>query len=264
MVRISFFSQLSLFFHHFSLSSFLPSPLFICPSLVFASPSPLPSLLFSPSPFPLTVLWDTLTGKEHLEFYGRIKGLKGKKLQAAVKSCLEKVNLWDARNKMSKQYSGGMKRRLSVAISIIGSPRVIYLDEPSTGLDPKSRQDLWRVINEAKENAAVILTTHSMEEADAICDRLMIMAEGEIKCIGVSADLKNRFGQGFKLSIQVARGHDTAPAHEFVQKVVPGAEMLNTLAGTTNYQVHKGAVSLDKVFEVTSVSACCCCCYCVA
>ncbi len=63
----------------------------------------------------------------------------------------------------------------------------------STGLDPKSRQDLWKVINEAKQTSAVILTTHSMEEADAICDRLMIMNEGEIKCIGVSADLKNRY-----------------------------------------------------------------------
>ncbi len=63
----------------------------------------------------------------------------------------------------------------------------------STGLDPKSRQDLWKVINEAKQTSAVILTTHSMEEADAICDRLMIMSEGEIKCIGVSADLKNRY-----------------------------------------------------------------------
>jgi len=195
------------------------------------------------------VLWDNLTGKEHLEFYARIKGLRGHELDQEVKKMLSKVNLLDAQNRYSAKYSGGMKRRLSVAIAILGSPKVIYLDEPSTGLDPKSRKDLWGVINEAKKTSSIILTTHSMEEADAICDRLMIMSEGEMKCIGVSADLKNRFGEGFKVSIQVSKGNKEEPADEFVHKLVPGAILLNELAGTRNYNVPKEGVFLDSIFD---------------
>jgi len=196
------------------------------------------------------VLWDDLTGEEHLFFYGRIKNLKGKKLQEEVDSALMKVNLYDARNKLSRQYSGGMKRRLSVAISLIGSPKVLYLDEPSTGLDPKSRQDLWSVINQAKQTSSVILTTHSMEEADAICDRLMIMSEGEAQCIGVSADLNNRYGGGFKLSLQVARGEDDLPADRFVCSQIPQAKLMNNLAGTRSYEIPKNEVTLEFVFEI--------------
>lgn len=80
----------------------------------------------------------------------------------------------------------------SKAIAVLGDPHVIYLDEPSTGLDPKSRQELWSVIHRAKQNASVILTTHSMEEADALCDEIMIMSSGLVRCVGPSADLKVR------------------------------------------------------------------------
>src|SRR5689334_15129886 len=78
-----------------------------------------------------------------------------------------------------------------------------------------------------------------MEEADAICDRLMIMADGEMECIGVSADLKHRFGSGFKLSMQVSKGQSAEPAHNFVNKLIPGITLMNELAGTRNYQVPK-------------------------
>eukprot|EP01117_Protostelium_nocturnum_P005730 TRINITY_DN2068_c0_g1_i1.p1 TRINITY_DN2068_c0_g1~~TRINITY_DN2068_c0_g1_i1.p1 ORF type:complete len:1746 (+),score=587.77 TRINITY_DN2068_c0_g1_i1:107-5344(+) len=195
------------------------------------------------------VLWPTLTGREHLTFYGTLKGLKGVDLEQKVEVALKKVNLWKARNKPSSKYSGGMRRRLSVAIAVLGSPKVIYLDEPSTGLDPKSRKELWSVINSAKENASVILTTHSMEEADALCDEIMIMSHGEIKCIGLSADLKGRFGEGFKLSFQVGRGENDAPAHEFLMNLIPQAVLLNELAGTRNYEVPKESISLETVFR---------------
>lgn len=196
------------------------------------------------------VLWENLTGREHLEFYGRIKGLRGDELKKEVARGLKAVNLWDARNKLSRKYSGGMKRRLSVAIAILGQPKVIFLDEPSTGLDPKSRQDLWKVINDAKKNSSIVLTTHSMEEADAICDRIMIMADGEVKCLGVSADLKHRFGEGFKVSVQVAKHEDDKPVDDFVKEHLPGAVLINELAGSRNYQVGKDEVKLHEVFEL--------------
>jgi len=141
-----------------------------------------------------------------------------------------------------------MKRRLSVAIALLGIPRIIYLDEPSTGLDPKSRQRMWRVINDVKKNSSILLTTHSMEEADAICDRIIIMSEGDIRCIGVSADLKNRYGEGYKLSVQVAKNGNEEQVDQFVKQIAPNAILLNSLSGTRNYQIPKGSVTLDQVF----------------
>ena len=113
-------------------------------------------------------MWETLTGSEHLFFYGRLKNLSGKKLSEAVFESLKSVNLHEETKKLVSQYSGGMKRRLSVACSLIGDPKLVLLDEPSTGLDPASRRQLWNVINSQKKKCALLLTTHAMEEADAL------------------------------------------------------------------------------------------------
>ena len=87
-----------------------------------------------------------------------------------------------------------MKRRLSVAISLIGNPKVAYLDEPSTGLDPSARRNLWSVVEAAKADKAIILTTHSMEEAEVLCDRLGIFVDGRLVCIGNPKQLTARYG----------------------------------------------------------------------
>ena len=126
------------------------------------------------------LLWETLTAREHLLFYGRLKNLNGVALTSAVDALLRKVNLFHGGvgDKRCGEYSGGMKRRLSVAISFIGNPLVVYLDEPSTGLDPASRRNLWQVVKDAKKDRAIILTTHSMEEAEVLCDRISIFVDG--------------------------------------------------------------------------------------
>uniref|UniRef100_A0A2P2MFL1 ABC transporter family protein n=1 Tax=Rhizophora mucronata TaxID=61149 RepID=A0A2P2MFL1_RHIMU len=107
------------------------------------------------------LLWETLTGREHLLFYGRLKNLKGSALTAAVEESLKSVNLFNGgvADKQVGKYSGGMKRRLSVAISLIGDPKVVYMDEPSTGLDPASRSNLWTVVKRAKRDRAIVLTS---------------------------------------------------------------------------------------------------------
>ncbi|XP_020879673.1 ABC transporter A family member 4 isoform X1 [Arabidopsis lyrata subsp. lyrata] len=135
------------------------------------------------------LLWETLTGREHLLFYGRLKNLKGSDLHQAVEESLKSVNLFrdGVADKPSGKYSGGMKRRLSVAFHLSGVLRytnVVYMDEPSTGLDPASRRSLWTAIKSAKKNTAIILTTHSMEEAEFLCDRLGIFVDGMLQCIG--------------------------------------------------------------------------------
>jgi ATP-binding cassette subfamily A (ABC1) protein 3 len=103
--------------------------------------------------------------------------------------------------KKSSQLSGGMKRRLSVAMALTGGAKVIILDEPTSGLDPYNRRTLWELIRKFKNGRSIILTTHFMEEADALADRIAIMNHGKVKCCGTPLFLKNTFGAGFRLTI---------------------------------------------------------------
>ncbi|KAF3671214.1 ABC transporter A family member 8, partial [Capsicum annuum] len=137
------------------------------------------------------LLWDTLTGREHLLFYGRLKNLSGAALSEAVEKSLKSFNLSQGgvADKLAKKYSGGMRRRLSVAISLIGDPKVVYMDEPSTGLDPASRKMLWDVVKHAKQDRAIILTTHSMDEAEYLCDRIGIFVDGNFQCLGTADEV---------------------------------------------------------------------------
>jgi ATP-binding cassette subfamily A (ABC1) protein 3 len=111
------------------------------------------------------------------------------------------VGLQNDLNKMSKQLSGGMKRRLSVAMSLTGGSKVIILDEPTSGLDPYNRRTLWELIRKFKTGRSIVLTTHFMEEADALSDRIAIMNHGKVKCCGTPLFLKNTFGSGYRLTI---------------------------------------------------------------
>ena len=103
--------------------------------------------------------------------------------------------------KKSNQLSGGMKRRLSVAMALTGGSKVIILDEPTSGLDPYNRRTLWELIRKFKEGRSIVLTTHFMEEADALSDRIAIMNHGKVKCCGTPLFLKNSFGTGYRLTI---------------------------------------------------------------
>jgi len=158
-----------------------------------------------------------LTGLEHVEMYAAIKGIPREFITEAARCKLAEVGLSESdSNRLSSQYSGGMKRKLSVACATIGNPEIVFLDEPSTGMDPVSRRELWKVISamvvgdiNSNYTCSVILTTHSMEECEALCPRIAIMAEGNLKCIGSAQHLKNRFGQGYQVELKVAE-----PSHD--------------------------------------------------
>ena len=156
-------------------------------------------------------------------FYGRLKNLQGAALDAAVDEALKSVNLAEAatRQKLSGEYSGGMKRRLSVAISLIGNPLVVYLDEPSTGLDPASRHQLWEAILKAKKDRTIILTTHSMEEAEVLCDKIGIFVAGELRCFGAPQNLTHRYGSNYSLTVTVNHGM-LAQAKDLLTNLAPG------------------------------------------
>ncbi|KRX09561.1 P-loop containing nucleoside triphosphate hydrolase [Pseudocohnilembus persalinus] len=147
------------------------------------------------------LLWSNLTIYEHLEFYARLKGISEVQIPYQIDTVLKEVKLFNFKNKLAKSLSGGMRRRLSVAISLIGNPHIIFLDEPSTGLDPDNRRQMWEILSHNKGKRAMILTTHSMEEADVLCQRIGIVTQGQLRCVGSQQRLKTVYGQGFHIEI---------------------------------------------------------------
>lgn len=154
----------------------------------------------------LDALWKELTGREHIEIFGLMKGMSLQEAGAEATKLLQMARLSEATNVPSGAYSGGMKRRLSLMLAFLGSPSVVYLDEPTTGMDPVTRRHVWDIIEEAKAGRCIVLTTHSMEEADILGDRIGIMAKGSLRCVGSSLRLKSRFGAGFRVTVTLKSG----------------------------------------------------------
>jgi len=151
-------------------------------------------------------LLDRLTVLEHLLLFGRIKGTPVEELSRYCETMMADLSLTPHMHKLSMTLSGGNKRKLSLAISMMGSPPLIFLDEPSTGVDPAARRLMWRVIEQISTKSclsSVMLTTHNMEEAEALCSRIGIMAEGRLQCIGSNQHLKARFGNGYQLEVSL-------------------------------------------------------------
>ena len=143
-----------------------------------------------------------MTGRELLTFFAGLKGLQRNSIPANVDRLIRLLNLVKHADKPCKTYSGGNKRKLSVAVALVGSPRIVLLDEPTTGMDPGSRRFLWNVIlGLVRDGCCVVLTTHSMEECEALCSRLTIMVRGQLQCLGSPQHLKNRFGSGYMARI---------------------------------------------------------------
>lgn len=150
-------------------------------------------------------LHDLLTVEEQLALYARLKGIPNAKVHDAVDQKIKQVGLTEYRDKLTRGLSGGNKRKVSTAIALIGSPQIVFLDEPSTGVDPSSRRKMWDVIASvcAEKDSCVVLTTHSMEECEALCTRVGIMVSGELKCLGSVEHLKQKFGQGFTVEVKL-------------------------------------------------------------
>jgi len=193
-------------------------------------------------------LWDSLTAEETLLFYTRLKGVFGKQAKEFVDESLRQVSLEDAKGKLVSQLSGGMKRRLSVAVSLVGDPAVIFLDEPTTGLDPASRRSLWDVLLQIKKGRAIVLTTHSMEEADVLCTRIGIMSRGCLQCLGSNVRLKNKFGEGYTLKINF-NPKDVDQVTSFISSVLPNSKLTESFPGNYTYQIPSEGFSLSSLFN---------------
>ena len=163
-------------------------------------------------------LWPDLSAKEHLELFAGLRGVKPSEQEAVVQKWLESVDLATVQFQFSAGYSGGMKRRLSVALSTIGDCDFILLDEPTTGMDPVSRRFVWRHIDAIKEGRVVLLTTHAMEEADLLADMVAIVRKGELAAFGSPLELKSEFGSALQFSILVDRSVVDATKQTILKK----------------------------------------------
>ena len=147
-------------------------------------------------------LYDDLTAEEHLELFAILRGVSmGDELVAIVDEWLEDVNLSDVRTHLSCTYSGGMKRRLSLALATIGDTKLVVLDEPTTGMDPVNRRYIWRHIQKVRKNRCVLLTTHALEEADLLADYVAIMHQGRVVAEGTPMELKHEYGAAIQFDM---------------------------------------------------------------
>ena len=168
---------------------------------------------------------EALTGRQNLVMVGELSGLRRKDAKTRAVELLERFELLDAADRVMKGYSGGMRRRLDLAASLTTRPPVLFLDEPTTGLDPTSRMRTWQVIRElVADGTTLLLTTQYLEEADELSDRIVVIDHGTVIAEGTSAELKRQTG-GARLSITLANPHPGAPAA--LRPFVDGAVQVN-------------------------------------
>jgi ABC-type branched-subunit amino acid transport system ATPase component len=194
-------------------------------------------------------VWPHLSVRHTLEFYAAVKGVSGERMRGVVQRSAEKVGLdGDSFSMPAGKLSGGQRRRLSIAISLLGDPDVVFLDEPTTGLDPENRNGIHRILAaEKRAGRAVLLTTHSMDEADVLCDRIAIVASGKLRAVGTQQRLKHRFGSGYRLTLHLdatspaALDATAARAHAFVVRALsPQALLLSRVGTSMTYVLPRG------------------------
>ncbi|MFV9672127.1 MAG: ATP-binding cassette domain-containing protein [Acidimicrobiia bacterium] len=165
---------------------------------------------------------EKLTALENLEMFGRLYKIPKAERKQRIDHLIERFDLGDFANRIAETYSGGQRRRLDVVASLIAAPPVLFLDEPTTGLDPRSRTELWSEIGElAAQGTAVVLTTQYLEEADRLSDRIVIIDEGVMKASGTSAELKTNLERDM-FEVHVNSLEDLDRAIEVTERVAPG------------------------------------------
>ena len=183
-----------------------------------------------------------LTARENLELHGRLYGVPPRELKPRIQEMLELVNLEKRADDLVKTFSGGMKRRLEIARGLMHKPEVLFLDEPTLGLDPATREHIWQYIRELRDarGTTVVLTTHYMEEADSLCDRIAIIDHGKIVALGTPAELKRGLGGDTVVLTAPQADKERLRALPFVKK-------LEERAGQLVLTVESAATNLSKI-----------------
>jgi ABC-2 type transport system ATP-binding protein len=185
------------------------------------------------------------TGRENLMLQGRIQGMGGRDLKTRVQELLELVGIADAADRVVRTYSGGMRRRLDIALGLVHRPKVLYLDEPTTGLDPEVRASMWEEVRRLaeQERLTILLTTHYLEEADALAQRVAIVSRGEVVVAGEPEELKRRL-EGDAVQLELANG-GVEPARAVLARA--GAREETVDGQTLTARVENGGAALPRI-----------------
>ncbi|KAL4429304.1 hypothetical protein ABPG74_002290 [Tetrahymena malaccensis] len=195
------------------------------------------------------ILFDDLTVKEHLELFSNLKGVPQNEQEKAIQKIIQDVDLTEKTNYLSKSLSGGQKRKLSVAIAFIGGSQVILLDEPTSGMDVEARRHIWDMLKNYKQDKIVILTTHFMDEADYLGDRIGIISDGNLKCVGSSIFLKTKYGKGYNFTF--VKNENTSPSEpliKFMKDNMPESDLISDVSAEIAFQVPLKNISLFRNF----------------
>ncbi|XP_070635571.1 ATP-binding cassette sub-family A member 17-like isoform X1 [Bos indicus] len=199
-------------------------------------------------------LLDHMTGKETLVMFSRLRGIPERHISSCVDQILDDLLMYTYADKLVKTYSGGNRRKLSAGIALLGEPVVIFLDEPSTGMDPVARRLLWGTVARARKSGkAIVITSHSMEECEALCTRLAIMVQGQFKCLGSPQHLKSKFGSGYSLRAKIRSDGQQEALEEFkafVGLTFPGSVLEDEHQGMVHYHLPGDDLSWAKVFGI--------------
>ena len=202
---------------------------------------------------------ELLTGHENLRLIGSLYGLSSAYIKRATDDLLERFSLSDAGNRIAKTYSGGMRRRLDLAVSLIATPPVLFLDEPTTGLDPRSRLELWEVLRElVNDGTTLLLTTQYLEEADQLADNIVVIDRGQVIAEGTPLQLKDQSGAA-SLVVTVSRADDLAMAEEILRlhvaevHVEAGARQLTAPAEGLQHMTRIATLFADSQIELDDI-----------
>uniref|UniRef100_A0A5F9DF62 ABC transporter domain-containing protein n=1 Tax=Oryctolagus cuniculus TaxID=9986 RepID=A0A5F9DF62_RABIT len=196
-------------------------------------------------------LLEYMTAREILIMYARVWGVSESQIQLYVNSYLNSMELEPHANKIISTYSGGNKRRLSTAIALMGRSSVVFLDEPSTGMDPVARRLLWNVVTKTRDSGkAIVITSHSMEECDALCTRLAIMVKGKFMCLGSPQHLKNKFGNIYILKVKGKSEHMLEPFKNFIKMTFQGSDLKHQNQKILNYYIPCKDNGWGKMFGI--------------
>uniref|UniRef100_A0A9L0K5G1 ABC transporter domain-containing protein n=1 Tax=Equus asinus TaxID=9793 RepID=A0A9L0K5G1_EQUAS len=185
------------------------------------------------------LLFNDLTVSEHLFFYAVVKRLHRKVYPMEINRLLSTFNLVEKRDTFSKSLSGGMKRKLSIIIALLGDSEVVILDEPSSSMDPVSRRVIWDLLQENKHNRTILLTTHYMDEAEILGDRIAIMVKGTLQCCGSSVFLKQIYGAGYHIVLEREPHCDVEKVSAMIQSHIPDATLENCTGAELSFILPK-------------------------
>uniref|UniRef100_A0A7M4FKW4 ATP-binding cassette sub-family A member 10-like n=1 Tax=Crocodylus porosus TaxID=8502 RepID=A0A7M4FKW4_CROPO len=197
-------------------------------------------------------LWPTLTVQEHLEIYAAVKGLRKEDAAVTIFRIVKALELQKYFKKAARELPAWITKKLCLALSLLGNPTVVLLDEPSAGMDPRGQSQVWKVIRSAlkSKQQGAILTTHCMEEAEAVCDRVAILVSGWIQCIGSIQYLKSKFGKGYLLEIKLKDSGQADQLHTEILRIFPQAARQERFSSLLVYKVPvEDALPLSQAFS---------------